>query len=65
MLFQHSNNCKVDIMFFLQVGKLRLREIQWLAKVAQTDVKSRSETSLFFFYPSWLKQRVPLGKRGK
>lgn len=38
-------------MFFLQVGKLRLRETLWLAKVTQTDVESRSETSLFFLYP--------------
>lgn len=45
------NHCKADSVFFLQVGKLRLRETPWLARVTQPDVESRSETSLFFLYP--------------
>ena len=42
-------------MFFVQVGKLRLREIQWLAKVTWPDIEPRSGTSLLFLDPSWLK----------
>lgn len=33
MNLQLSSNCKVNIRFFLQVEKLRLRKIPWLAEM--------------------------------
>lgn len=49
VILQLSNSCKADSVFFLQGGKLRRREIQWLAKATQPDVESRAETSGFSF----------------
>lgn len=40
MVLHLFNNCKAGIICFLQMGKLRLVEVQWLAKLTQPDIFS-------------------------